>query len=230
MIEDIRPAEDYGKDGVILYGLHGTGHSEETENDVVAPARTDYMDADKLNGYMRRVWKIATDHGFHDKPIPRWHYLGLIMTEVAEAVEADRNDRRADTHRMETCVNNMDASETMSKILFHTYYDNHVRGSLEEEFADIVIRILDMAQDIHGEKMKWFYDQQLYPYSKRISFIENSWCFVRRVLGWGMSNINHCLAFMFDWSEDLGIDLWQHIEWKMKYNELRPYKHGSKKY
>ena len=27
-----------------------------------------------------------------------------------------------------------------------------------------------------------------------------------------------------------GIDLWQHIEWKMKYNELRSYKHGGKKY
>lgn len=26
------------------------------------------------------------------------------------------------------------------------------------------------------------------------------------------------------------IDLDTHIKWKMKYNELRPYKHGGKKY
>ena len=191
------------------------------------------MNPDKLNDYRRRIWKIASEHGFHDKPIPRWHYLGLIMTEVAEAVEADRNSRRADIYRMDSCVTSLNAADEskLRQLVFKEYYDCHVKGTVEEEFADIVIRILDMGQDIHGERMVWFLDdQQLYPYNKRISFIENAWCFVRRVLGWGMSNINHCLRFMFDWSEDLGIDLDKQIEWKMKYNELRPYKHGGKKY
>ena len=31
-------------------------------------------------------------------------------------------------------------------------------------------------------------------------------------------------------ADQLGIDLEWHIEHKMKYNELRPYKHGGKKY
>lgn len=33
--------------------------------------------------------------------------------------------------------------------------------------------------------------------------------------------------FLMDY---FGIDLDTHIKWKMKYNELRPYKHGGKKY
>ena len=36
---------------------------------------------------------------------------------------------------------------------------------------------------------------------------------------------------MYAWAESLGIDnLDDHIRWKMKFNELRPYKHGGKKY
>ena len=43
-------------------------------------------------------------------------------------------------------------------------------------------------------------------------------------------SISDCVSYMFDWAQHLGSDLGQHIEWKMKYNKLRPYKHGGKKY
>jgi hypothetical protein len=94
-----------------------------------------------------------------------------------------------------------------------------------------VIRVLDMAQEVHGDRMRWL---GYYPcgqvYHEDKSFIENAWHFIRSVLNWGTMHISDSVSFMFDWAQDLGIDLWQHIEWKMKYNELRPYKHGGKKY
>lgn len=186
-----------------------------------------YIDADKLNGLMNKIWAIASAHGWHNEPLSMEHYMGLIMTEMAEAVEADRNGRRADIELFNKKMSNLDGSDEC----FKEMYKRYIKGSIEEEFADVVTRLLDMAQEAHGDKMRWL---GYYPcgqvYHKDKSFIDNAWYFIRDVLNCGTINISDSVSFMFDWAQDLGIDLWQHIEWKMKYNELRPYKHGGKKY
>lgn len=187
-----------------------------------------YLDPERLAKLQQRIWDVATAHGWHEKPISTAQYCGLIMTEMAEAVEADRNSRRS----MDAEFKSVLAFETANKdSYFMACYKYYIKGSIEEEFADVVIRVLDMAQEVHGDKMRWL---GYYPYSQvyqeKESFIENAWYFIREVLNWGTMNISDCVSFMFDWAQHLGIDLWQHIEWKMKYNELRPYKHGGKKY
>ena len=180
-----------------------------------------YLDPERLAKLQQRIWDVATAHGWHENPISTAQYCGLIMTEMAEAVEADRNGRRF----------KMTSAPPEDLQWFKGWYQEWVKGSIEEEFADVVIRVLDMAQEVHGDKMRWL---GYYPYGQvyqeNESFIENAWYFIREVLNWGTMNISDCVSFMFDWAQHLGIDLWQHIEWKMKYNELRPYKHGGKKY
>ena len=187
-----------------------------------------FLDPERLAKLQHRIWDVATAHGWHEKPISTAQYCGLIMTEMAEAVEADRNGRRS----MDAEFKSVLALETANKdSYFKACYKCYIKGSIEEEFADVVIRVLDMAQEVHGDKMRWL---GYYPYGQvyqeNESFIENAWYFIREVLNWGTMNISDCVSFMFDWAQHLGIDLWQHIEWKMKYNELRPYKHGGKKY
>ena len=188
---------------------------------------SNYLDPERLAKLQQRIWEIATAHGWHEQPIPTAQYCGLIMTEMAEAIEADRNGRRADMESFNERMSNLDGSDEC----FKEMYKRYIKGSIEEEFADVVIRVLDMAQEVHGDRMRWlgFYPWgQVYHEDK--SFIENAWYFIREILNWGTMNISDSVSFMFDWAQDLGIDLWQHIEWKMKYNELRPYKHGGKKY
>jgi len=187
-----------------------------------------YLDPERLAKLQQRIWEIATAHGWHEQPIPTAQYCGLIMTEMAEAIEADRNGRRSEDAEFKRAL----TFEAVNKdSYFKACYKDYIKGSIEEEFADVVIRVLDMAQEVHGDKMRWI---GYYPYGQvyqeNESFIENAWYFIREVLNWGTMNISDSVSFMFDWAQDLGIDLWQHIEWKMKYNELRPYKHGGKKY
>ena len=199
--------------------------------------KQNYLDPERLSKLQQKIWDIATAHGFHDKPMSTEHWSGLIMTEMAEAVEADRNNRRANTKGMAELIKLLQAaseeglSDHWYKVWYSEYYKSYIKGSIEEEFADIVIRVLDMAQEVHGDKMEW---RGYYPYGQVYhedkSFIENSWYFIREVLNWGTMNISDSVSFIFDWAHHLDIDLWQHIEWKMKYNELRPYKHGGKKY
>ena len=180
-----------------------------------------YLDPERLAKLQQRIWDVATAHGWHEKPISTAQYCGLVMTEMAEAIEADRNGRRF----------KMTSAPPEHPQWFQGWYQEWVKGTIEEEFADVVIRVLDMAQEVHGDRMRWL---GYYPYGQvyqeKESFIENAWYFIREVLNWGTMNISDCVSFMFDWAQHLGIDLWQHIEWKMKYNELRPYKHGGKKY
>lgn len=188
---------------------------------------SNYLDPERLAKLQQRIWEIATAHGWHEQPIPTAQYCGLVMTEMAEAIEADRNGRRADMESFNERMSNLDGSDEC----FKEMYKRYIKGSIEEEFADVVIRVLDMAQEVHGDRMRWL---GYYPwgqvYHEDKSFIENAWYFIREILNWGTMNISDSVSFMFDWAQDLGIDLWQHIEWKMKYNELRPYKHGGKKY
>ena len=40
--------------------------------------------------------------------------------------------------------------------------------------------------------------------------------------------IDSALSFLFALASDMGVDLMQHIELKMRYNEERPYLHGKK--
>ena len=193
---------------------------------------------DKFNDYMDRIWKIATEHGWHEHPLSMEHYCGLIMTEMAEAVEADRNGaKRANTEAMGKLMEEQAASEEglsahWYDMWYGEYYKMYVKGSIDEEFADVVIRILDMACERHGHHLypwKGYYDYGDH-FRKDKSFVENAWYFLKEVLNFGTMNICDSISYMYAWADYLGIDLDKHIEWKMKYNELRPYKHGGKKY
>ena len=47
-----------------------------------------------LNELKDRAYKIAKSHGWHDKELSDETYLMLIITEIAEAVQADRKGIR----------------------------------------------------------------------------------------------------------------------------------------
>lgn len=185
------------------------------------------MDVDKLSRWAKEIHDNATAHGWHEEKHSPEHYLGLIMTEVAEAVEADRKCRCV---RM-PIMDGYSQEQLNDDAGFKFFYEEEVKGNVPEEFADIVIRLLDMAYEIHGENVEYIPDRFIGThFHKNSPFIVNAWNFVRYVLDYGCIEINDSIRFIYDWAEHLGIDLDQHIEWKMRYNAHRDYKHGGKKY
>lgn len=42
------------------------------------------------------------------------------------------------------------------------------------------------------------------------------------------NRIDYCIKYIFELSEEMGIDILWHIDVKMNYNRLREYKHGKK--
>lgn len=49
-----------------------------------------------LNALCDRAYKIACEHGFHDNELSNEHCLCLVISDLMEAVEADRKNRHFD--------------------------------------------------------------------------------------------------------------------------------------
>lgn len=179
------------------------------------------IDAEKLTKWSKEIYENAVSHGWHEEKHSPEHCLSLIMCEVAEAIEADRKGKTSD-------------DRTFKNVISHgwdnQWYDEFIKGSISEEFADIVIRLLDMAVELHGNDFVWEFPEGWISPNKNLSVCDNAWIFVRYFLDIFIYHIGGSICFVYEWAEQLGIDLDKHIEWKMKYNESRPYKHGGKKY
>lgn len=75
--------------------------------------------------------------GFWDKGVDVPEKLMLIVSEVSEAMEADRKDSFME-YSIQTINNAGDAA-------FDQDFRHHVKDTFEDELADTVIRIFDLA-------------------------------------------------------------------------------------
>ena len=93
-----------------------------------------------LNELAKKVHENAKSKGFYDKEKNIGEMLCLIHSEVSEALEADRNRLHC---KLDKSQENVLMGWT-SDVDFQKEYKDKVKGSFEEEMADIVIRVLDM--------------------------------------------------------------------------------------
>lgn len=130
-----------------------------------------------INKLAQEIHANAKSKGWYDEEKNIGEMLCLIHSEVSEALEADRNDNysRADEITLGGLADKNYGASYFDDDTFHNAFVRKVKDSFEDELADIVIRVFDMA------------------------------------------------AYK-------GIDLEKHIQAKMRYNKLRPHKHGGKKY
>ena len=175
-----------------------------------------------LNTLRDMAYKNACEHGFHDQELSNEHCLCLIISELMEAVEADRKGKQF----------NKDAKETYELIqnvkFCKVIFDNYIKGSVEEELADAVIRLLDLA-GLRNLNLNRF--ALVNVVSKKKTFTENIYAIVKGIMNYKYSleeQVNYAITQVFVLSDILDIDLLWHIEQKMKYNELREKMHGKK--
>lgn len=126
-----------------------------------------------MNELAKKIHENAIEHGFYDNKREIGTLLMLCVSELAEALEADRKDHRAtlDSFLEKQKSRNTD-SKTPEELSFQADFEIYVKDTFEDEIADAVIRLLDLC------------------------------------------------AYM-------NIDIEEHIRLKMKYNQIREYKHGK---
>ena len=188
-----------------------------------------------LNELRDEAYSIAKANGWHEEEYSDSHFLMLIITEIAEAVNSDRNNKRADIAKFKEIINDIPSGATLAEHndWFRKAFENHVKNTVEDELSDIVIRCLDLAglRDFDlKEVIELFKDIESIEEGK--GFID--FCYV-------LSGISTCddsteekiigiIAVVLGYCGLIGIDLPFFIRTKMNYNRLRGYKHGGKKY
>ena len=77
----------------------------------------------------RRAFETAKAKGFHDEPIDIPRALMLTVSELAEALEADRKNKRAD-------LSAFFDKEPCEIFPFREKFEVHVKDTFEDELAD----------------------------------------------------------------------------------------------
>ena len=187
-----------------------------------------------LNELRDRAYKTACEHGFHNEELSNEHCFCLIISELMEAVEADRKGKRADRQSFKSSYED---EEPHDDVNFKYCFEKYIKDTIPDELSDAVIRLLDLAglrgislesasNDINSEYM----DDIACMYSQ-LSFTEAIYSiFIKPIVDYNYlpTIVNEMIFLIFAFAKHLDIDLLWHINQKMRYNELRPKLNGKK--
>jgi hypothetical protein len=189
-----------------------------------------------FNALRDRAYKCACDHGFHNTELSNGHLLMLVITELSEAVEADRKGKYfKGISTFEREFNRYSALVDENK-RFECAFEKYVKDTVSDEMADAVIRLLDLAGliDISLEDIYDFMEEPEYKdwddALKEMSFTERMF-FLTSILTEDRDIaevIKASIVVIFLNADLLYVDFLWHIEQKMRYNELRENKHGKR--
>ena len=179
------------------------------------------MDLNKLRD---EAYAIACGYGWHSEERSDEHYLMLIITEVAEAVQADRDNRHADMEAFKKYEDKIDFKEN---------FERQIKNTVEDELADVVIRCFDLA-GLRGIDFRYA-DMLLSEGIREVQtpFPELMYLACEEITYHGYDlteKLNALVAGIIAYCSQKGIDLDFFIRTKMEYNRMRPYMHGGSGY
>ena len=186
-----------------------------------------------INKLRDEAYKCACEHGFHGTEHFDTHWLALIMSEVGEALNADRKNLHANIEgytRWQKTFHNPDNDDSS----YFSDFEYFIKDSVEDELADIAIRILDLA-GLRGYDCSGYFDTSVTTLHFPDKDLFSWFCF-------HLYSIFTDAEDAFDTTDEIldsaaydiasycnlwDIDLHAHIVLKMKYNELRPKLNGK---
>lgn len=180
-----------------------------------------------LNELRDKAYRCAVAHGWHEEEYSNEHFLCLVISELMEAVEADRSEKHTNRDIFEYYMKQRRRDDEE----FMYAFKHDIKDSVEDELADACIRMLDLA-GLRGYDLDSFdYEGSDTEDYSDMTFTESMF----RICVYVTDNFYRDEPFIllneiFAFCRDRNIDIFWHIKQKMKYNELRPYKHGDKNY
>jgi len=155
---------------------------------------------------IERSHKQARNKGFWNTPLTFDMAMALIISEIAEALEAYRKGRVSP-----------DWNDAQA-----------VKDSFEVELADAIIRIYDwcggnnLELDVEFTNMPWQEDG----YNFMLLFRECNYCW-DQYHSHKEESFEILLEVLLSYCKFKDIDIEKYIMWKLDYNLNRPYKHGK---
>ena len=196
-----------------------------------------------LNELRDKAYKCAVTHGWHEENLSDEHFLCLVISDLMEAVEADRKDNHADIKYYENRISNSLICQGLNPSVpkekgFEIAYRDFIKDTVEDELADACIRLLDLAGlrnvdlgETNEDELKcsegffdWTFTESIFSIVCDITDLD---FFDKYPFD---AYLRASIRLIMGFAAKRNIDIFWHIEQKMKYNELRTYKHGGKKY
>lgn len=188
---------------------------------------TEKMNLNKLNELSKQAHEQAVKNGFWEKDYSGEHCLMMVISEISEAIEADRKGRHSNKLGFELSKENYPWED--SPATYEHFFNTHIKGTVEEELADAYIRLLDLAgaqdMDIPDDLSEYLdYVEDTLKELENRSFPE--FCFdLCEMITRGC--VIEAMCIIQTYCEFKNIDIFWHIEHKMQYNKTREYKHGK---
>jgi hypothetical protein len=211
------------------------------------------MTAKEMNEMTDDIYTTACKHGFHEQPHSDSYYLGLVISEVGECIDADRKGRNfiapATMQNLEGCVANGNMS------MFKALFEEKVKNTVFDELADIIIRLMDMVGCWHLVFDKDYHElSEMTDKERRGFYVRNSDCleydpncyerekwpaqlfFLSMQLDFLGSYPKRRLTLFMDTFHIVELfagqltdtSIWDFVRFKALYNKLRPKYNGKK--
>ena len=176
----------------------------------------------------------AVAKGFWDKGSTAGHYLMLAFGELHEAIEADRLGKCAKlTPEQIERLRSLEGEEFVKEFL------QLVKDTVEDEFADTVIRLLDIlwymikCRALSEEETSADLGVSSFHIEGHTTLADTLWPILQEACYLCVKYApRHAILYAIKSLEltcyHMGIDLLSHIDLKVKYNETRPRLHGKK--
>lgn len=172
------------------------------------------------NEYRDEAFATAKRNGFHEEECSVEHFKCLIISEMMEAVEADRLAHYANLKGYFDAMWNMPYDEN---------FGQNIKDTVEDELADVCIRIFDLAGykniDLNEAMQKVTYNSCLSGTFTEYIYRAVRVLSAREPLGVSLART---LTRILKIAEQNDIDIETHIRLKIDYNKGRKYKHGKK--
>lgn len=172
------------------------------------------------NELSKKAHANAIKHGFWEEKMSNEHCLMLVITEIAELVEAHRKEDYA----------YVDAFEKHSEsVSFDENFERHIKNSVQDELADTVIRLFDLAGAL-GVDFNKMTPCRYYRAFDKFSFTENAFALCKGLSRDAIAiekRIQFGISYVDGWAKLLGVDLGYHVKMKMRYNASRPIRHNK---
>jgi hypothetical protein len=186
--------------------------------------------------------------GFWDETPHPGQQLMLVISELAEALEADRKNRRADLHDFNLfAASSPELPQDERRAIETKAFLENAKDTVEDELADAYIRLCDfiggfgLDKDIIIEGVEYDRSHRVEP----LAYTGNMGADLLAVTAWVVAIDNAAreddgsdfpfaelpmrgaIVALEEICELAQIDLATHIDLKLRYNATRPAKHGK---
>lgn len=182
----------------------------------------------ELNELKDTIYATEVAHGFHDEEHTVDHELGMVLSKIGEAINADCNPNAPVPTQK-----NIDEILKLPLGAFIAYFNDHIKGSVVDELADVAIRLLDLAGSMDVE----FDDEG----NLEETILASDATLPDQLFGFSVSldSLTFDFADGIEFAETLQnitdiakdythLNLWQVVRLKMLYNDMRPRLNGKK--